>query len=482
MEDNIGVHCYYRFFIVYTDVNTNRMDVSGLASKLSLRYGDEALKIEPYGVEWVAPEERHGRTLGQFTLWLGSNLTIADFALGFFPISLGLSWKWTIAALVLGNILGALALSLCAGMGPTFGLPQMMISRRLFGSLGGRIPALLNYLSTIGWFSVNNILGSFGLRILFPGLAFWQAAVILVVIQGLLAVFGHNLIHVYERIMSIVLGVIFLVVSVLLVRNPLLFGYHPVMHAPPWAGFALVVAAALSYLGSWAPYASDYSRYLSPETKRGRVIRTSFWGGLIASLWLELVGAGVAAVSHNASGNPIAVLHQVSQGFGLVAVLAIILGGTAADALNLYSNALAAGALNIRWPRWSLAIVASLLGLGLSLWGSGSFAGYYNNFLLLLGYWITPWLGVMLADFYWVRRVLPEGTAPAWSWPQIGSFVIGLVVSVPFMSSTLYTGPIATRLGGADLTFYVGFVASILVYWLWVGRQSPAAIRTEPLA
>jgi NCS1 family nucleobase:cation symporter-1 len=431
------------------------------------RYGSDALKIEPYGIDTIGAQERHGRAVGQFTLWLGSNLTIADFALGFFPISLGLSWEWTIAALLIGNILGGLALGLCAGMGPVFGLPQLMISRRLFGQRAGLVPAFLNYLSTIGWFSVNNILGSYGLKVLFPGLAFWQAAVMLVVVQGLVAVFGHNLIHLYERVMSVVLGLLFVLISIVMLRRPALFAYHGAAHSAPWVPFALVVAAALSYLGSWAPYASDYSRYLPGLVPRQRVVQASFWGGLLASLWLELVGAGVAAISHNANGNPISILHQVAGGLGLLAVLAIILGGTAADALNLYSNALAAAALNIRLPRWTLAVVASLIGLGLSLAGSGSFEGYYDNFLLLLGYWLTPWLGVMLADFYWIHRVLPQSVAPPWSIPQLGSFLIGLAVSVPFMSSTLYTGPVAHLLGGADLTFYVGFVVSAGVYSVW---------------
>ncbi|NMP24783.1 cytosine permease [Sulfobacillus harzensis] len=425
-------------------------------------YGDRTLAVEPYGVQSVPDQERHGSPRSQFFLWLGSNLTIADFALGFFPISLGMSWPWTIAALVVGNVLGAAAVSLAAAMGPQAGRPQLMISRILFGRWGGQLPALLNYISTIGWFSVNNILGSFGLQVLFPHLPFWAASGLLVIIQGLLAIFGHNMIHVYERIMAVILGVLFLVVSIILVRGHALAAYHPVLHAP-WAPFALVVAAALSYLGSWAPYASDYSRYLPRTTSPRSVRRWSFFGGFIASLWLELVGAGVA-VARGANANPIAALHQVSGGFGALAVVAIILGGTAADALNLYSNALAAGAMNIRLPRWSLAVAASIIGLALSWLGSGAFEQYYDNFLLLLGYWLTPWLGVMLVG--WYRRRHPSQESSSIAWPALISFLVGFGTSVPFMSSALYTGPIAHTLHGADLTFYVGFLVAAGLYAL----------------
>lgn len=423
-------------------------------------YGDRPLAVEPYGVVQVPDHERHGKPNSQFTLWLGSNLTIADFALGFFPISLGMSWGWTIFALIIGNILGAAALSLSAAMGPDTGLPQLMISRVLFGRVGGRLPALLNYISTIGWFSVNNILGAFGIQVLFPHLPFWTASGFLVIIQALLAIFGHNLIHAYERAMSVILGVLFMVVTIILLAAHR-GAYRPHLHTAPWASFALVVAAALSYLGSWAPYASDYSRYLPRKTRPRAVRQASFWGGLLASLWLELVGAG-AAVGAGSGANPISALHQVSGGFGDLAVVAIILGGTAADALNLYSNALAAGALNIRLPRWSLAIVASLIGLTLSWLGSGSFEQYYDNFLLLLGYWLTPWLGVMLVGWYGHHRFPDE--RPGIVWVALLSFVIGFLVSIPFMSSTLYTGPIAHALHGADLTFYVGFVVSAGLY------------------
>ena len=443
----------------------------------SRQYGEIVLQVEPYGIEAIPLQERHGRPRSQFTLWLGSNLTIADFALGFFPIALGMSWPWTVAALLVGNVLGATALSLCAVMGPYFGLPQLIISRRLFGQWGGYIPAFLNYVSTIGWFSVNNILGAFGLRVLIPTLPFWQAALLLVILQGLIAVFGHNLIHAYERVMSVVLGVLFVIVTIVLWQRPALTQYHPALHTNPWILFALVVAAALSYVGSWGPYASDYSRYLPQPSSKTPILVWSFLGSFIASLWLELVGAGVAIVA-GAAANPILALHQVMGGLGGMAVIAIVLGGTAADALNLYSNGLAAQALNIRLPRWSLAAIAAVIGLGLSLTASGSFEQYYDNFLLLLGYWMTPWLGVMFCDFYFSHKRLGEdriGPVSPRTWPALGSFLIGILVSIPFMSSALYTGPVAHALGGADLTFYVGFLVAFFTYLFWARKPVSSA-------
>jgi len=435
------------------------------------RYGERVLAVEPYGTQPISLAERHGSVRMQFTLWLGSNLTIADFALGFLPISLGLSWGWTLAAILIGNILGAFVLAACAAMGPTYGSPQLIIGRYSFGRVGGYLPAVLNYVSTIGWFSVNNILGTFGLQVLFPRLAFWEGALILVVIQGLLAIYGHNLIHTYERIMAVVLGVLFFIATVIaLTHHQSLAAYHPHTHGTLTL-FAIMVAAAFSYIGSWGPYASDYSRYLKPSTSKTQVFVFAFLGSFIASVWLELVGAAVAVLAASQHGNAISDLHSVMGGFGAVATIAIILGGTAADALNLYSNSLSAGAMDIRLPRWTLAVAASIIGLALSLAGSGGFESYYDNFLLMLGYWIMPWMGVLFADFYVLKthRDVADDTRnrTAVQWPGLVSFLVGFLVSIPFMSTTLYTGAIAHRLGGADLTFYVGFLVSFLCYFLF---------------
>lgn len=438
------------------------------AGAAAVKYGERVMTVEPYSIEPVAAPERHGAAWQQFTLWLGSNLTIADFALGFLPVSLGLPWVWSIVAILVGNLLGGLTLGLCAAMGPTYGVPQLVIGRYTFGRAGGYLPAALNYVSTIGWFTVNNILGTFGLRVLFPGLAFWQGAVLLVLIQGLLAIYGHNLIHLYERVMSVVLGVLFVIVTIICLRHPAALAvYHPHSSAL-WPMFAIMVASAFSYIGSWGSYASDYSRYLRADVSKARVIRNVFFGSFIATVWLELVGLFVAILAGSRAADPISALHLVTGGFGTVAVVAIILGGTAADALNLYSNALSAGAFDIKIPRWTLAVAASVIGLVLSLLGSGQFEHHYEDFLLLLGYWITPWLGVLFTDFYFLRRseLASQDTRNQRPvvWAGLISFLIGIAVSIPFMNAPFHEGFIAKALGGADLTFYVGFVVAVIVY------------------
>ncbi|MGH9104087.1 MAG: purine-cytosine permease family protein [Acidimicrobiales bacterium] len=468
---------------------------SDTAATTTPTYGEQLLTLERRGVDPVPPAERHGRPSSQLTLWLGGNLTIADFALGFLPVTLGLPWSWAIAAVLIGNVAGALAVACCSPMGPAFGLPQLVLGRTTFGRLGAGLPAACNYLSTLGWLTVNTILGAFGLRVLLPGLPFWAAALVLVCVQGLLAVYGHNLIHGFERVMAVVLGVVFLVVTVLaLTHGARLAAYHP-GHVAHWAAFAVMVAAAFSYVGAWAPYASDYSRYLREDSSGASVAAYSFVGSFVGSAWLELVGAMVAVLAIGRHGDAIAELHSTTTaGFAGVAVVAIVLGGIAANALNAYSNALSAGALGIRLPRWSLTVAACTIAFVAAMAGSGSFETNYEEFLLMLGYWITPWLGVLVADFYVLgRRPRPGGpgpmelvaSAPAVSWAGVAAFVVGGLAAVPFMDGPLYEGPVARLLGGADLSYYVGFTVALALYLVAAAtraRRSPAAFAARATA
>lgn len=441
-------------------------------------YGERVLAVEPYSVERIPAAERHGIPFHLFPLWLGANLTIADFALGFLPIGLGLSLPLTLIALALGNVFGGALLALASSMGPRSGYPQMISGRWTFGRIGEYLPAAFNWLSTAGWFTVNNVLGSFGLRVVFPSVPFWVAALLLVVVQVMLAVFGHNLIHGYERVMSVVLGILFLIATFRALSHfSVLSAYHAKPVSPTIALFAIVLAGAFSYIASWAPYASDYSRYLPESSSRSASIMWTFLGSVIASLWLEILGALVAILAGSAAGNPIAALHTVMGSFGGIAVAAVILGATAADALNLYSNSLSARALDITLPRWILAVVAGAVGLGLSLYGSGKFSEFYTNFLLLLSYWITPWLAVLFVDFFLRRRRADERPDNGIRWGALGSYLLGIAVSIPFMSTSWFTGPLASRFDGADFSYYVGFLVAGVFYWLWASTR--AAERTE---
>ena len=436
------------------------------------RYGDRVTVPEPYSIEHIPFAERHGHSRQLLWLWLAANLTIADYAIGFVPVALGLAIGPAILALAIGNILGGLVLAWSAAMGPAAGFPQMYIGRRAFGHVGGYIPAALNWLSTAGWFTVNTILGSFAIELLIPGIPFWVAAVILVVAQTLLVIYGHNLIQAFERYMAAILGILFAIATVIaLTHGSTISAWHPKPVAGNLALFAIVLAISFSYIMSWSPYASDYSRYLPEITSRSYIAIYVFLGSVVASFLTEVVGMLVAVVAPGAA-TPIAALKTAMGGFGVLAVIAVILGATTANVLNLYSNTMSAKVLDIRLQRWQLAVIGGALGFILALIGYQNFTQNYQNFLIVLDYWIMPWLAVVLLDFYVFGHREPLGfsQAPPANWNGLIAWIVGLLVSLLFISEQFQVfgikahGPLASWFGDADFGYFIGFLVAGVVY------------------
>ena len=434
---------------------------------------DSATHVEKYGIEHIPDEARHGSPGRTFTLWFAANLTIADYAIGVLTTTVfGLTVAQAIPVLALGNLIGGLFLGLSAAMGPKLGFPQMFSSRASFGRQGNYLFGAFNWVSTVGWFTVNTILGSEAVQAVVPGANFVLVASVLVVVQMVVAVYGHDFIQLFERIMSVVLGLLFAFVFLLTVPHfGQVFGAALPSSGPTALGtLAAVFAISFSYIMSWSPYASDYSRYLPASTSARRVAVYALAGGGLASLGVELIGSLVGAVN----GIPtIGGLYTFAAQFGWLAMLAIVLGGMAANALNIYTNALSALVLDLRAKRTTMVIVGGVAGLALALIGGAAFESFFENFLLALDYWITPWLAIILVDFYLKRRTTVASTqgSARFDFRALGVYALSILVSVPFMvppSSPGYpVGALSGWFGGADVSYFVSFaLAAILTYVL----------------
>ena len=437
--------------------------------------------MERTGIEHIPTEERHGSPGRVFTLWFAANLTVADYVIGVLCVQVfGLTVAQAIPVLLLGNLLGGALLGLSAAMGPKLGFPQMLSSRSSFGRRGNYLFGGLNWISTVGWFTVNTILGVEALQAVYPGADFYASAVGLVALQVVVAVYGHDFIHLFEKVMSLVLGALFVGVFVLTIpRLGDAFSFVPAggsTGVPALGAVGVVLAASFSYLMSWSPYASDYSRYLPAEVSERRVALFALAGGATASFAIEVIGALVGSLTPGAGF--FSDLYSFAGSFGPLAIVAIILGAMAANALNIYTNALSALVLDIRARRWLMVVVGGLVGFALSILGRTNFVLNYQNFLFLLDYWITPWLGVVLVDYFVSRRTTVDSSAnPAlWDRRALAAYVVAVLVSVPFMVPLnpingqplgAPFGALASVFGGADFSYFVSFgLAVVLTYVL----------------
>ncbi len=454
-------------------------------------YGAKVAAVEPGGAEFIPLGDRHGKPYQQFWTWVSPNMEFATVFVGIIGIwFFGLSFWMAVLAIVLGNALGSMSMGVLAARGPLFGVPQMVLSRIGFGFLGNIFPAGVNaVVAGIGWFAVNSVSGAFALNALLG----WNTKiclVIIVVLQIAVAFFGHNFVHMFERIAFPFLVVVFVIASVVIFTKAN-------TGAPAHnslGGFLITLGAAFGYAAGWNPFASDYTRYLPPDTNRRA---TGWWAGLgvfISCIVLEIVGAAAATITSSTKfgNNPTAgFTSHLATPLADVTLLAIALGAICANALNVYSGSMSFLALGIRLPltlrRAIVALAFGVIGFFVA-WSGLSDAGVkYTNFLLVISYWIAPWLGVFFADQFLRRGKHVAGLLfdrrhnP---WAGFAAMLIATVVSVYLFGNQSghpgYVGVIpSAHPAFGDITFEVGFVLAALLYALFYRLQGESRVEEE---
>jgi nucleobase:cation symporter-1, NCS1 family len=452
-------------------------------------YGTQVIAVEPGGAEFIPLNERHGRPVQLFWTWTSPNMEFATIFVGVLAVAgFGLGF-WTAAlAMILGSGIGGLAQGILSMRGPVYGVPQMVLSRLGFGYWGNALPAgLMSVTAGIGWFAVNSISGAFALNVL----THWPQVLcllIIVVLQVVVAFFGYNLVHLFERYAFPLLAVVFLIASGVILSKA-----HPgAAHSTIPGGFLLAFGASFGYAVGWNPYASDYTRYFKPSVNKAAI---AWWSGLglfLSCALLEIVGAAAATVvsAGDALGsNPTgAFTGLLDKPLADLTLLCIALGAVAANVLNIYSGALSFIAAGVRLPlalrRAIVALGFGAIGFFLAWSGLHNAGTKYENFLLIIAYWIAPWLAVYFCDLL-LRRHPDEALLFAtkrtnWAGPVAMLAGMGLSIWL-FSNQTEYVGVVPRHFPAVgDLTFEVGFVITAAVYLTWhavakTGRENTLA-------
>src|SRR5437773_6448017 len=420
-------------------------------------YGTQVFEVEPGGAEFIPLNERHGRPIQLFWTWTSPNMEFATIFVGVLAVAgFGLGFWEAALALVLGSAIGGITQGILSLRGPKYGVPQMVLSRLGFGYWGNVLPAGLNSITAgIGWFAVNSVSGAFALNTL-THMPKPLCLVIIVVLQVLIAFFGHNLVHAFERYAFPLLAVIFVIATVIILAKA-----HPgaPSHGGGSGGFLLAAGAAFGYAVGWNPYAADYTRYLPPESSRKAI---ALWAGLglfLSCAVLEIAGAGSATITGvgAALGDPTgAFTGHLPTVLADLTLLAIALGAVAANVLNIYSGALSFVALGVRLPlalrRALVALVFGVIGFIVALPGLHDAGSKYENFLLIIAYWIAPWLAVVFCDQFLRRReplaeieaMLFDRRHTNWAGPV--SMLAGMALSIwLFSNQTEYHGVAPTH-------------------------------------
>ncbi|MFC7672956.1 cytosine permease [Mycolicibacterium sp. GCM10028919] len=456
---------------------------------------DAAVPFDAHGIDPIPDDSRDCSPWELFWIWSGANIAPINWVLGALGITLGLSLVETLLVVVLGNVVGCAVFGVFNVIGHRTAVNQMVLGRAPFGRKGAIVPGLVQFALTMGWVGVNTwVVLDLALAMLaelgVTGGVWLEVAVAagIMVVQLGLALYGFYAIRSFEKY---TVPATVLVMAVMTVMAMATTDVNWTLTGTPMDGGDKVTAVTqlLTAIGigwglTWIPYASDYSRFVRVTASARAVFWSSSLGMYLPTVWLAALGACLASAGR---GNDPSTL--VVSTFGVMAIPVLLLlvhGPIATNILNLYSCSLAALSIGVRAARWKVTLVAGLVASGvLAVFvNADSFAHAFDQWMVSILVWISPWAAIVLVDYFVVRRgsldvasLYPGDRAlpgRAFNVSGLVSLAAGLVAGwswqyglVPFMQ-----GPLAKALGNTDFSWLSGSLVAGGLYFLLTRREA----------
>jgi NCS1 family nucleobase:cation symporter-1 len=445
-------------------------------------------RIEQHTIYQIPLDQRHGRASQLFTLWFGANLNVLTVVTGALATTIfHQSFASAVVAILLGNLIGTVFMALHAAQGPRLGVPQMVQSRGQFGARGAGFVVVLVAFMYVGYAGTAFVTGGQSVHFIVPSLSDDVAIVAIGALSLAGAIYGHDLIHFSTRMMSYVSGGALLLCYLWLAFVTPIPGHFLTQGSFSAVGFFKMVSMGALWQLGYAPYVSDYSRYLPPDSGPRQAFWACYWGTTLGAVLPMILGAmiGPAVID----GNVVTAIAQLTGRVSSIIMLLLIPGVAVAGAICLYGGALAMITLgHTLLPGWRashrarIVIATGIFGVALliSIAGASNFLPLYSHFNELLLYLLVPWTAVNLIDYYLIRFgdyhvpsffAADGGVYGHYNATALACYLVGIVVQIPFIAADFYTGPVARALGGVDLSWMVGIAVVSPVYYFAVRAQ-----------
>ena len=467
--------------------------ISDLHPEATDRFGH----VEVRGIDYIPPDERHGKPRDLFWVWTASNVSYIYLLLGGLLTLFGLSLWQALAVVVVGNLFWA-ANGLMAVSGPASGSPTSVIMRSMYGVRGNRINAgLFNWPIFIAYEAINIAAASLAayalldrMGVTLSGPIKVMGLLVIAVATLVISVYGHATILRLSVPLTALLAVAMVVLGGFVLANTN-WGYVPdPAYAPSgaalWgtmmAGVAIIASAPLG----WG-ISADYARYLPADVHKPAVAMWTAFGGFVPAVLLGAVG--VLAGSVIDMSDPQTNFAQILPAwFYSVFLVLVILGTMTGNVLTMYSSGLFLQAVGLRIRRSVSVAFDGLLGILLACYALfiSDFLDAVSNFLqmsvALLGSMTAIYCvdllmrrnrydGIELHDESPMSRLWFTG---GYSVAGLVALVVGTAAAALCLNTTLYVGPVATWLNGADLSVVVGPVVATVIYVVLVKFMYPS--------
>jgi purine-cytosine permease-like protein len=457
--------------------------------------------IEKLGVDTIPESERTAKPSSIVPIFLGSNMSLSVMVFGWLAILYGLSWWQSVSAIVVGTLLAATFVSSSALLGWTGATNNSVASGAIFGVRGRLVASFVGLLLCIqyvaltvwtggeiisaGWARLSDTTVTNSLLVI--GYLFIAIAIVA------FALFGYRLLVKLNNALVYAMYALALL-SIIGLAHKFDFSYpgDPSVYAlgtfwPTWILAVLTCGAAGPI--SLVTQTGDWSRYISGSAQKRDVIRSTFLAMVIGLSVPTLFGAFIAVAAFDENSFVAGYVAGSPQWLLLPLLLIGFVGSLGQGSVNLYSMGLDMDAILPRLSRLQSTLVVSSIATALVFLGKFYYdaeAAVTNAclFLTALG---TAWIAIALFGFFRMGGTLHKEDLQVfnkrkqggiywyqagWSIKAVVSWVIASITGIFGIASVDYTGPIADKLGGVDVSVIAPAIVGIAIYWIWDSLES----------
>ena len=384
----------------------------------------------------VPASKRKWGLLSFAALWISMSACIPTYMLASSLIGGGMNWWEAVLTIFLGNLIVLVPMVLNAHAGTKYGIPFPVFCRASFGTTGANVPAVLRALVACGWFGIQTYIGGEAiykiLAVFWPGISATAGSGAFGITAPEFACFmffwGVNMLVIYKGIESIRL--------LLNIKAPLLIalglvllwwawraagGFGPILSQPSafdpgqskagqfWGFFFPALTGMVGFWATLSLNIPDFSRYA--RTQRDQVVGQALGLPLTMALY-SFIGVAVTSATTIIYGqtiwDPVDVLTRFKNPTVLVVAMVALCIATLATniAANVVSPANDFAQLAPRKITFRVGgLITGLIGIVMMPWKLvADPSGYIFTWLIAYSALLGPIGGVMIADYYVIRR------------------------------------------------------------------------------
>ena len=349
------------------------------------------LRIPEWGIKPVPNKHKVLGGLDYFILWSSLGVGLLVLSAGSFLSQA--SFLDAIFAIIVGSIIGSILLALAGKIGSDHGIPSLITMRPAFGIRGSYLPAILNILQLIGWTTFEIMIMARAANMLTGSTVpyyFWVAIFgVLVALLGIAGPLNIARQWIGKFAVWIAYGT-----SAIIIINLINSADITALISSPGQGLSFFSALDLviAMPVSWMPLVADYNRF-SRKSKN--------------ALWATFVGFTMTNILFYFGG----ILLGTSNIFEIVAAIQAMFFGflmlllIVDEADNAFADIYSASVstqdifpkISQKYLIVGFTSLSAILAMMVSI-------EEYEVFLLLIGAIFVPLFGVVLTDYYVVKR------------------------------------------------------------------------------